>query len=133
MSKVARFFVIVIFWILAIPLFLEAKEFLISTPSNVEIINSVLSAANKTAMRGALLYGLIGQETAYGAYLGKTEGEWREFCLARGTYDCFNWNAYDCKADYYNARYFSEILSMLEYDRARAPVSSTCAMGYAQF
>ena len=126
-------YLIIVLLILFTPLFSGAKVFLAPTPSNADIVRSILDVTNNTAIRGALLYGLIGQETAYGSYLGKTESGWQNFCASRNTQDCQNWQRYDCRDAYSNARHFDKILNSIGYARKDVPVSSTCAMGYTQF
>ena len=125
--------IIIILLILFIPLFPSAKVFLASVPSSTDIVRSILDATNNTAVRGALLYGLVGQETSYGNYLGKTENGWQNFCASRNTEDCRNWQKFDCKDGYSNARHFDDILNALGYARKKVQVSSTCAMGFTQF
>lgn len=122
------------------PHFSQAKTFFASKPHSTDVINAILSASSKTSVRPAVLYGLFGQETAYGGNLGKTENSWSGFCSSRNTEDCFNWRNYDCKTDYRNASHFDEILKSLGFvtssgnaDRSSIPVSSTCAMGFTQF
>lgn len=115
------------------PSFAFAGTFSAEKPAIEDVLRAIILASDKAVVRSALLYGLLGQETGYGSYLGKTESGWSSFCASRNTSDCFNWRTYDCKADYSNARYFNEILSVLGYERKDVPVSSTCAMGYTQF
>src|SRR3989338_6883485 len=103
-----------------LPFFARA-EILISPPSNTDIIKAIVEAASKTRVRASLLYGLIGQETAYGKNTGKTEKEWKSLCKIYNTADCEYWRAYDCKANYNNA------------NKNRIPTSSTCALGFTQF
>lgn len=122
------------------PLLLEAKSFSYTPPSSAAIREAIIDVSEKTRVRSALLYGVLGQETAYGNNLGKTEAGWQSFCATRNTQDCQSWKTYDCKGEYRNARHFDEILLRLGFvkadgkaDRVEIPVSSTCAMGLTQF
>lgn len=122
------------------PLALEAKSFSYTPPSGAAIREAIIEVSEKTRVRAALLYGVLGQETAYGTNLGKTESGWQSFCATRNTQDCQSWKTYDCKGEYRNAGHFDEILLRLGFakadgkaDRREIPVSSTCAMGLTQF
>lgn len=134
-------FIIVTFLIIFLtPSFLYAKIFSSTQPTNEDAISAIIYASKSVSARPALLYGLFGQETGYGGYLGKTASGWNSFCGTRNTEDCRNWKNYDCKNSYGNANNFDEILKNLDYtdaqgnaDRSQIPVSSTCAMGFTQF
>lgn len=127
-------------FLLLLPLALEAKSFSYTPPSGAEIREAIIDVSEKTHVRAALLYGVLGQETVYGNNLGKTEAGWQFFCATRNTQDCQSWKTYDCKSEYRNAGHFDEILLRLGFakadgsaDRREIPVSSTCAMGLTQF
>jgi len=131
---------LILLLLFVIPSFASAKEFVVDQPTEQETILAILEASRTTTVRPALLYGLFGQETAYGGNLGKTESRWSAFCASRTTQDCRNWVRYDCKEGYTNAKHYDEILKSLGFvdangnaDRTKIPTSSTCALGFTQF
>lgn len=131
MKYIFSFFVFVFLFI--VPLAGNATKFSVIRPSSQAINQAILSASEKTQVRAAVLYGLLGQETGYGGYLGKTESNWTSFCSIRNTPDCQNWKNYDCHDDYRNTRHLDEILTHLGYEKKDIPTSSTCALGFTQF
>lgn len=131
MKYIFSFFVFI--FLLVVPVLSNATKLLVSRPSAQEISQAIVSASNQTKVRAAVLYGLLGQETGYGRYLGKTVNDWTSFCSNRNTLDCQNWRNYDCHSNYRNARHLDEILAHLGYAKKDILTSSTCALGFTQF
>ncbi|MEK7560328.1 MAG: putative Ig domain-containing protein [Patescibacteria group bacterium] len=122
------------------PLWVSARTFSFSPPTRGEITAAIRAASEKTGVRSAVLYGLLGQETGYGRNVGKTAAEWSALCVGSQGPDCRRWQRYDCKATYNNARHFDDILREIGFidaggkaDRSKIPTSSTCALGLTQF
>ena len=131
MKRVAFFSLFSLIFIFSIA---EADNFSFSVPTQEQMLAAIAEASIQTNVRTALLYGLLGQETAYGGNLGKTESGWNNFCASRNTEDCRNWRNYDCHPDYRNARHLDDILRGLDYtNKSQIPYSSTCALGFTQF
>ena len=123
-----------------LPAVASARVFSFFPPSHADITAAIRVASEKTGVRSAVLYGLLGQETAYGRNVGKTAAEWSALCTNAQGPDCRRWQKYDCKPAYDNARHLDDILRELgitdsagNADRSRIPTSSTCALGLAQF